>query len=121
IKPTDAAAQKDVATAMNAQLKNGAKEILENTARYYASHFSDAELDALIAFFKSPAGKKYVDLSPVLQKESSQVVRSWGMQMQMVTMQSLVQKVAKAHPGSLAAPPAAPSAPPPANPGAPSR
>jgi len=111
LKPNDVAAQKDIANAVNAEMKNSVKEILDNTARVYAGHFSDAELDALTAFFKSPAGRKYTGLRQVLQQESSNVVRAWAMKTQTVTINSLVQKVAKAHPGSLAAPAALPSKP----------
>jgi len=111
LNPNDAAAQKDIANAVNAELKKSVDEILDNTARFYASHFSDAELQALTAFFKSPVGKKYTGLRPVLQQESADVVRAWAMKMQTVTINSLVQKVAKAHPGSLAAPAVPPSKP----------
>lgn len=63
LKPNDVGAQRDVTAATNVELKNGEKEILENTARVYAGHFSDIELDALTAFFKTPAEKNTRDCS----------------------------------------------------------
>lgn len=111
LNPKDAAAQKDITNAVNVELKNSVNEILDNTARVYAGHFSDAELEALTAFFKSPAGRKYTGLRQVLQQESADVVRAWAMKTQTVTIKNLVQKVAQAHPGSLVAPAVPPAKP----------
>ncbi len=38
--------------------------MVDTTARYYASTFSETELKDLIAFFKTATGQKYLQLSP---------------------------------------------------------
>ena len=38
--------------------------MVETTARYYASTFTETEIKDLIAFFKTPTGQKYLQLSP---------------------------------------------------------
>ncbi len=48
----------DTATALRTQLAPKFEELREDTARLYASRFTEQELKDLLAFFKAPLGKK---------------------------------------------------------------
>lgn len=44
----------------------------------YAAHFTLAELDQMIAFYRSPAGKKLVALSPTIIQQSMSLGQAWA-------------------------------------------
>ena len=44
----------------------------------YDKHFTTAELDALIAFYKTPVGIKTVSVMPQVTQEAMQIGRQWG-------------------------------------------
>ncbi|MGH8108370.1 MAG: DUF2059 domain-containing protein [Arenimonas sp.] len=47
------------------------KSFMKEMAEIYASEFTDEELDQLIAFYTSPAGKAYINKLPALMQKSS--------------------------------------------------
>lgn len=47
-------------------------------ARIWAKFFTVEELQSLLAFYQSPAGKKFVDVGPQTVAESFQVVDRWS-------------------------------------------
>lgn len=53
-------------------------ELVAIMAQTYASHFTEAELKELIAFYRSPTGKKLVTELPTVLEESFAGVRQWG-------------------------------------------
>ncbi|MFY8095537.1 MAG: DUF2059 domain-containing protein [Niveispirillum sp.] len=44
----------------------------------YAAHFTLAELDQMIGFYRSPAGKKLVALSPTIIQQSMSLGQAWA-------------------------------------------
>jgi hypothetical protein len=44
----------------------------------YKNHLTEADLDALIAFYKSPVGKKLATETPKIMQESMQAGEVWG-------------------------------------------
>jgi len=52
------------------ELNTAIPDFLEQTAKIYAQHFSEAELQDGIEFYESPTGKKFQQLAPVLMQES---------------------------------------------------
>ena len=44
----------------------------------YASHFTVEELDALIAFYNTPVGRKTVSVMPQVTQEAIQIGQRWG-------------------------------------------
>ncbi len=54
------------------------KEIGEEFAKIYASHFTEQELKDLVAFYKSPLGKKSIDQEPQVFASASQFMASWA-------------------------------------------
>ena len=49
-----------------------------DVARIWANAFSEEELQAITAFYKSPAGTKFVDILPKVIGDSAQAVKSWS-------------------------------------------
>ena len=46
----------------------------------YANHLSNEEIDALIAFYETPAGKKFTAALPEISQESMLAGEAWGRQ-----------------------------------------
>ncbi len=44
----------------------------------YAKHFTESEVKELIAFYKTPIGKKMVEKLPVISQESYGIGEAWG-------------------------------------------
>lgn len=53
-------------------------EVLDNTARIYASHFTEQELKDILAFYQSPLGKKVVAEEPKALDESMSSAGKWA-------------------------------------------
>jgi hypothetical protein len=53
-------------------------EIGEGMATIYATHFSEQELKDLLAFYKSPLGKKSLEAEPKSIEASLNYMRNWG-------------------------------------------
>src|SRR5262245_43461893 len=49
-------------------------ELLGKIVPLYAKHFTEAELDELLAFYRSPIGRKTTDTMPGLMQESMELV-----------------------------------------------
>lgn len=49
----------------------------------YVKHLSIEEMQALIDFYKSPAGKKLLDKLPLITSESMNAGRKWGAELRM--------------------------------------
>jgi hypothetical protein len=53
-------------------------EILDEVAKAYAQHFSEQELKDIVAFFKSPVGKKMLAQEPIAIDQSLKAAQSWA-------------------------------------------
>jgi len=63
---------------MKEELDAAIPEFLEQTAKIYASNFTEDELQDVIAFYESPTGKKFQGLAPQLMQESMQHGQALG-------------------------------------------
>jgi hypothetical protein len=73
--------QKPLVEAINAirgDFEKRQPEVVAMMAQAYASHFTEAELKELLAFYRSPTGKKLVTELPAVLEESFGQVRQWG-------------------------------------------
>ena len=77
------------------EFKNRLPEYMELSARLYAEHFNEAELDELIAFYETPLGQKMIAKFPVLTQESMQLGGLWGQQVAMDAYNKLLPKLKK--------------------------
>lgn len=76
--PTLAKDLNDVANKMRTDLAPRADEITNEVAKYYATNFSDAELKDILAFYKTPAGKKLLERQPRIVDESIKFAQTWA-------------------------------------------
>jgi uncharacterized protein len=53
-------------------------ELTDEVAKLYASHFSEAELKQLLAFYKSPIGVKLIAEQPKVGEESLKFAQDWA-------------------------------------------
>ena len=51
---------------------------LNEVAKAYAAHFSEQELKDIVAFFKSPVGKKMLAQEPIAIDQSLKAAQSWA-------------------------------------------
>jgi hypothetical protein len=51
---------------------------MNDAARIYASHFTEAELKQILAFYQSPLGKKLLTEEPKTADESMSMAGSWA-------------------------------------------
>lgn len=53
-------------------------ELMDMIAPLYAKHFTDEELVQLIAFYKTPLGRKLSDKTGLISQESYSIGEEWG-------------------------------------------
>lgn len=56
-------------------------ELIDQIAAVYAEKLAMEELSALIAFYKSPAGMKFVAVQPDIMRQSMMLGQRWGAQL----------------------------------------
>ena len=75
------ALQKD-ANDVSEQLKTSfaprSAEVIKEVAALYASHFTDDEIKQLLAFYKSPLGKKVLSEEPKAAEQSMGFAQNWA-------------------------------------------
>lgn len=68
----------EVAAKLRKDYEPKRAELLNEVARVYAERFSEQELKALIAFYKSPLGRKMAMDEPAIIDESMRRAQTWG-------------------------------------------
>ncbi|HEY7246311.1 MAG TPA: DUF2059 domain-containing protein [Xanthobacteraceae bacterium] len=68
----------DVAAKLRNDLNPRSAEVLAETARLYAAHFTEQELKDALAFYKSPLGHKLLIQEPAIADESMRSAASWA-------------------------------------------
>ena len=68
----------DIANNLEREYGPRGSEIIDATARIYATHFTEAELKDLLAFYQSPVGRKAVAEEPKVTDESMAYAGRWG-------------------------------------------
>lgn len=69
-----------------------ADEIVELVVPIYARHFTHEDVQALIAFYESPIGRKFVEAQPQILQESMAVGERWGQQLAQRVMERLASR-----------------------------
>jgi hypothetical protein len=59
-------------------MATAAKELVEVLTPVYRKHLTLEDLQALIAFYESPVGKKYAQVGPSILNESMEAGQEWG-------------------------------------------
>ncbi len=68
----------EVAAGMEKEYQPRVDELVDASARIYASHFTEAELKQLLAFYQSPLGRKMVSEEPKALNESMANAGQWA-------------------------------------------
>jgi uncharacterized protein len=68
----------EVAAKLRADLSPRSAELLSQTARLYASRFTEQELKDMLAFYKSPLGRKLLAEEPTIADENMRSMSSWA-------------------------------------------
>jgi hypothetical protein len=68
----------EVAAKLRADFAPRSVEVLTETARLYATRFSEQELKDTLAFYKSPLGRKLLAEEPVIADQSMRSATSWA-------------------------------------------
>jgi hypothetical protein len=68
----------EIANNLEKEYKPRGSEVIDATARIYASHFTEPELKELLAFYQSPLGRKSVAEEPKITDESMAFAGQWG-------------------------------------------
>jgi uncharacterized protein len=67
----------EVIQALGPEMELQKQRMVNTTARVFANHLSEAELKEIAAFFKSPAGAKYVETQPKVLDDLVKEMESW--------------------------------------------
>ncbi len=76
--PTLAKDLNEVAAALATELAPRHSEVVDEIVRDYATQFSEQELKDLAAFYKSPLGKKALDLEPRILDQAMTYAQDWS-------------------------------------------
>ena len=68
----------EVATKLQGELTPRTAELLNDGARLYASRFSEQERKDVLAFYKSPVGRKVITQEPAILDQSATNVDDWA-------------------------------------------
>ena len=71
--------------------KATAKEILDLSVPTFVKHLDEATIDAAIAFYETPEGKKLAAKSPVMTTEAMEAGAAWGQKKAMEVLAELQQ------------------------------
>jgi hypothetical protein len=62
-------------------------EILDEVAKIYAQHFTEAEIRDIVAFYKTPVGRKMITEEPLAIDQSLKAAQAWATQFSDVVME----------------------------------
>lgn len=68
----------EVADLLKQQYAGRRAEIVEEISRLYAQRFTEQELKEVIAFYRTPVGKKFVTVEPTVIDESLSRAEAWS-------------------------------------------
>ncbi|MGU3537210.1 DUF2059 domain-containing protein [Methylobacterium sp. A54F] len=67
----------EVLKTLQPEMELQKQRMLDTAARIYANKLSEAELQEIAVFFRSPAGKRYVETQPQVLDEMVQAMQTW--------------------------------------------
>jgi len=85
----------DISAQMEKDFQPRGQEIVDATARFYASHFTEPELKQILAFYQSPVGQKMLVEEPKALDESMAYAGSWGDSLSIEVMSKLRAEMKK--------------------------
>ena len=77
----------EVATQLLKEYEPKNAEIVNEIAKIYAEHFTEAELKEILAFYKSPPGRKMIVEEPKAISETLKATQDWAVKFSDVVLQ----------------------------------
>lgn len=71
------------------------QDLLGQVIPIYMKHLDEESLDALIAFYQTDAGKKFIKAQPAIMKESMELGQKWGQELAMKALKILQEEKEK--------------------------
>jgi hypothetical protein len=68
----------EVAAQLRKEFDPKRAEILNEVAKVYAQRFTEPELKEIVAFYKTPIGKKMIIEEPIALDQSLKVAQAWA-------------------------------------------
>jgi hypothetical protein len=68
----------EVAAVLHKEYDARSAEVVDQTARIYASHFTEPELKEMLKFYQSPVGKKMIEEEPKALDQSMAAAAKWA-------------------------------------------
>lgn len=76
-----------VAAQLNKEYGAKRGEVINEVAKVYAQHFTEADLKEILAFYKSPAGRKMITEEPKAIDQSLKVAQDWATKFSQVVLE----------------------------------
>ena len=67
----------EVLAGLSPEMELQKQSMIDTAARIYANRLTEAELNEVATFFRSPAGKRYVETQPQVLDEMVQAMQTW--------------------------------------------
>jgi hypothetical protein len=77
----------EVAAALNREYAAKRGDVLNEVAKIYAQHFTEAELKDILAFYKTPSGRKMIVEEPKAIEQSLRVAQDWAVKFSDVVLE----------------------------------
>ena len=68
--------------AFKAEIQSSMEGLYSEIATVYMERFTEEDIDAMLAFYNSPIGKKMIAETPEITARSMQIGQTWGMKLQ---------------------------------------
>ncbi|HET8886227.1 MAG TPA: DUF2059 domain-containing protein [Salinimicrobium sp.] len=69
--------------AFKKEVKESLKDVYTQMADIYLEHYTEEDIDGILAFYNSSVGKKMLEVNPTIMQQSMQLGQIWGrMQLQ---------------------------------------
>jgi uncharacterized protein len=71
----------EIADKMRKELEPRFSELADEISKLYATHFTEQELKDIVAFYKSPVGKKMLVQQPIVIDASMSFAQTWSIKL----------------------------------------
>ncbi len=68
----------EVAAQLRKEYEARNAEILNEVSKIYAQHFTEQELKEIVAFYRTPVGKKMITQEPIALDQSLKAAQAWA-------------------------------------------
>ncbi|MBX9932081.1 MAG: DUF2059 domain-containing protein [Methylobacterium sp.] len=85
----------EVLISLDPEMELQKQSMIDTAARIYARRLTEAELNEIVTFFRSPAGKRYVETQPQVLDEMVGAMQTWTQEVSEYVMVRVRAEMAK--------------------------